>query len=565
MNVLIRTLGWTLFGTCTAFAQAPAKLEARVRQLETELAGLGYSFPQPTPLRVVSSGEYSGIVQAECDRLFGAHWAELQRYLRQGFGIECGKSAAETRAQLAQPWVTGFALVFDSAANVVVVDQSRADSVSEQELARGVFAALRAREPGWAAVMAPGEHTWESVALGRALLAGEAELASLALAEGRAGRDLKALSPSSLDAPLPKGVGDSLTRVLHRLGRDLMLERYRGFGFDGARALWNERPRTTEQLAHTVKLYRDTPKPGELPAWDAALGLQVVRKDELGELGMFALLLDAGVPLSDAQLAAIGWDGDEVQCLRDARGELSMVWRISFDRHDDVRQFATAVGPIALGQIVVRGLVLDWVRSDSIQVSQALIAALDAAKPKATPSPEDRETTAQIEANLESSIDLRPRIEGGRWLHPRFALSIPVPENWVMELVNGQAFLMGPQIGKFKDNISVAALETARGQSIDEILVSQEKLIRAQTGMEFFGGSKQLVDNREVGLLRSTGKLGENDLSFTTMVYLYEGQPVVVTISVARANLEFMQRVIDATLAGTRFVSVRAGRGDGAR
>jgi len=286
-------------------------------------------------------------------------------------------------------------------------------------------------------------------------------------------------------------------------------------------------------------------------------------RDTLGELGIFALLLDAGVPLGEAQRAAIGWDGDELELLRTQDGTPAMVWRVFFDRSEDVKQFVNVLRPRTLGQVLVRGASIDWVRSDSVTVGQKLLAAMDAAKYKVTPNEEDQRTTSELEAQLADVGDLRPRIEAGRWVHPRCALSIPVPEGWLMELAGGQAFLMGPQIERFKDNISVVTLDVSAGTTIDELLERQKFVLEKQPELKFERTEKRVIDNREVGFVIYGGTLEKQEVAITTMLYLFEGTPIAVTMTIARANKEFMQAVVDRTFAGVRFAAVRPGRSGG--
>lgn len=566
MNGFFRALGSTLCFAGLAFAQSsPSPLEQRARKLEAELGAFGYTFAAPIEFQVLPAGEYAAAGQREVELLHGPMWVESQTYLRQAFGLDTGKSTAEARVKLTNAVMNGFPLFYASEQRKLVVDASREADVTDQELVRAMIMSWRDRAAGLNGVYGGDRRTIESIVIGRALLAGEGELAALALKETKAQRDLRTLHIGSLDSPLPKGVGDDLTRVVHRLGRDLLLHRFQSSDWKGVRVAYDERPASSEQLAHANKLYRDIPRALPLPVWDASLEVKVERVDQMGELALFTLLLDMGIPLADAQLAAIGWDGDELQYLHAKDGSPAMVWRIYFDRHEDVKQFVTLITNRVLGQVLVRGTSVDWVRSDAVALGFQLTAAMEASKLKLTPNPEDRESTVALEASLDGVADLTPRIELGRWVHPRFALSVPAPEGWKTESVQGQAFLMGPQIDTFKDNVSVLSLDAGRGITLDELLVQQRKQISEMVGVTLEIAEKRTVDNREVVYLRYAGFVENNDLVFNSIVYLYEGRPVVVSMTVARANLERMEPVIAATLGGLRFQAVRAGRPDSSR
>ncbi len=258
MNGFFRALGSTLCFAGLAFAQSsPSPLEQRARKLEAELGAFGYTFAAPIEFQVLPAGEYAAAGQREVELLHGPMWVESQTYLRQAFGLDTGKSTAEARVKLTNAVMNGFPLFYASEQRKLVVDASREADVTDQELVRAMIMSWRDRAGGLIAVYGGDRRTIESIVIGRALLAGEGELAALALKETKAQRDLRTLHIGSLDSPLPKGVGDDLTRVVHRLGRDLLLHRFQSSDWKGVRVAYDERPASSEQLAHANKHYRE--------------------------------------------------------------------------------------------------------------------------------------------------------------------------------------------------------------------------------------------------------------------------------------------------------------------
>lgn len=537
----------------TARDAARAELEGRLRALETELGTLGFRFGDPVAVETLGSGEYALACGAELERRFGPHWIELHHYVSEALGIDAGKNAAETSVRTAQAWFGASPALYRLETRTIAVDASRAAAGPERDraLARALVLAWRDRESGFERMLGSPRKT-ERVLLVSSLAAGEAEVAALALEEARAQRDVAALDPRKLPAAAPAQAGE-LVRELGRAGRDAVLARVRAGGWDAARALFDSLPESTEQLLHPAKLGHDAPLPVVLPELPAELGLEVLRDDALGELGLRGLLVDAGIERPKALLASIGWDGDRVLLFRTGEGRIGVVWRVLFDRFEDVKQFGAAFTPAALGQNAARGFSVDWVRTDSVPLTQKLLAVLVESKAGVTPHGESQESTAEAESELTGAADTRPRLAGGWWVHPRFQLSVPAPEGWTMELVNDQAFLMGPQIEAFKDNLSVAAIEAGRGKSIDELVEQHTEAIRAQSGLVLDLSEKRVHDGREVAFVRYSGLAGAHELVFTRMLYLYGGRPIAVTATVAKPNWERLKPMVDETFSKVRF------------
>jgi hypothetical protein len=533
--------------------QTPPTPRSRALELENELGGLGFRFDAPVEVETLGSGEYGLACGAELERRFGPQWTELHHYVSEALGIDAGKNAAETSVRTAQAWFGASPVLYRTATRSIAVDSSRSAAGPELDhaLARALVLAWRDRTSGFDRLFGEPRRT-ERVLVVSAFAAGEAEVAALALEEARAQRNVAKLDPAKLGPAAPKEAGE-LVRELCRAGRDTVLARVREKGWDSARSLFESLPASTEQLLHPAKLGSDAPFPVALPELPAELGLEILRDDSLGELGIQGLLVDAGVERAKALLGSIGWDGDRILLFRTGEGQLGVVWRVLFDRFEDVKQFGTAFTPNALGQNAARGFSVDWVRTDSVPLTQTLLALFAESKAGVTPDPAGQESTAEAEIDLRSAADSRPRLAGGWWIHPRFQLSVPAPEGWTMELLNGQVFLMGPPIEAFKDNLSVTALESGRGKTIDELVEQHTEAIRAQPGLVLEMSEKRVHDGREVAYVRYSGVAGANDLVFTRMLYLYGGRPIAITAAVAKSNWPRLKDAIDATFSGVRF------------
>jgi len=535
-----------------ALAVAPAfgaqdGLEPRVRALEADLGRTWMRFETPTTLQSVGAGEFQELAQSELERLHGAHWFETHVFVREALGMDRGPSTAAVRAAVTRAELGAFPAFYRSDIRALVIDDSRRADIGDADLVRALAWAARDGAGGFAALFPQGR-TNESVHVRRALLAGEGEVAPLVLAEQRAGRDPRQLRADSFDEPLGAGTTDTLQRELHRVGRDHALGRLRDYGLEGVRSQHAEAPASTEQLLHATKLYKDRPRALELPQWPAELGLQLVREDSFGELGLYALLVDSGVDPGVARAATLGWDGDRVQFWRDSSGRLALVARLSFDRVEDTAQFATELQARALGTVIPRGFAIDWVRTENVALVDAFVKGLNELKPGLKANREDQDSTILIEKGLKSLVDPRPRIEAGRWILPRFDLSMPVPEGWLTDTFGGQAFLVGPQIERFKDNIGVVALDGERGTTLDAWLERQRNIFSNQKGLALDASERRTLGNRDFAYLRYHGKIDANELDCTTLAYILDGRPVAITMSIAKGNVEWLRPRVEKCL-----------------
>ena len=535
---------------------AQETLEPRVRALEAELSRTWMRFDAPTAVQSVGAGEYQELAHADLERLHGAHWFETHAFVRQALGMDRGPSAVAVRAVVTRSQIGAFPVFYRADTHTLVIDDSRRTDLADADLVRALAWAFRDAAGGLAALF-PDARTNESVHVRRALLAGEGELALLLLAEQRAGRDPRKLRTDSLDEPLTPGAADVLQRELHRIGRDHALSRLRDFDLEGVRNQHAEAPASTEQLLHATKLYKDRPRALELPQWPAELGLQLVREDSFGELGLYALLVDSGMEPVPARIATLGWDGDRVQFWRDSSGRLAMVARLSFDRVEDTAQFASELQARALGTVIPRGFAVDWVRSESVPLVDAFVKGLNEQKPGLKANREDQDSTILIEKDLKSLVDLRPRIEAGRWMLPRFELSMPVPEGWLTDTLGGQPFLVGPQIERFKDNIGVVALDGDRGMTLDAWLERQRNIFSNQKDLVLDASERRTLGNRDFAYLRYHGKIDANELDCTTLAYILDGRPVAITMSIAKDNVEWLRPRVEKCLLELKVAPLR--------
>ena len=119
-------------------------------------------------------------------------------------------------------------------------------------------------------------------------------------------------------------------------------------GWAAVDALYDEMPRSTEQILHPDK-YRagEEPVAVALPkalAADMGDGWKEAMQDTFGEFQLGVWLRASGVRAGDASSAAAGWGGDRLAVLDGPDDAWAVVMRSTWDTDDDARAFQQAAG-----------------------------------------------------------------------------------------------------------------------------------------------------------------------------------------------------------------------------
>jgi len=534
------------------------QVEALARSVESELSRYGLVFEPAVAVRALPHAALVAAAAAELESEAPKGAFEAQRRLRDAFGLATPATDAELLQLVAAARAEQYVIRYDRKLGALVYDAERAldRAALERELPRQLVLAWREHvTPLAKSVVAP--FTSEGATLQRALRAGEAEALSLRLSEARAGRPELQVDSEALGAPLKLNAVDPLTALVHEYGRNFMLRRAKQESWAGLASAYDSPPNSTEQVMQIEKLYRDQPRPVSFPEWSAAAGVVGVDyDDQLGELGLLAILLESGADPALARLAASGWDGDRMLIVRNAGGESAQIWRLFFDRGEDVKQFADLWRNETSGRLITRAVTVDWVRSDSVTFADRLGDDLLAAPPNLKPSPEDRESTAAAEKRMLASLVEEPTLSGGRWRVPQFDFSMPAPESWTVDSFNGAPYLMAPQIGRYKDNVSITAVEPAIDADVDAMLERQTRIITQQENLELKFAEKRTIDGREGVYLQYSGSTGEQKLEFAVVMFVRNGAIVAVTTSVSEETWPMVATMIDVAYRG---IEIRAG------
>lgn len=533
-----------------------------VRAGEARLKELGLGFEAPVEVRALAEKELVAAAAAELESWSRPGWFEARARLRSAFGLAEATSADALLERTAAARANAFVVRYDSRLGALVYDGARAVTTEEfeREARRQLVLAWRDRRTPLAKLAAASPRLdADAMTVQLALRAGEAEALAMLARDRSTGATLPT-SADGLARPLALSSDDPLTSLRHLRGREFVLSRARG-DRGAFEALYASPPASSEQLSHAEKLGRDEPREVAFPQWSEQAGVAAVEfDDQLGELGLVAVLLESGADLARARLAAIGWDGDRMQILRNSKGETAQIWRLYFDRPEDLRQFVELWRTAAPGRLVTRAVTCDWVRSDSVAFAKALGDELASAPPLLKPVPEDQASTAAAEQRLAAELDDAPRLEGSLWSVPRLGFSMRVPESWSLEDVDGVSYVFAPQVGAYRDNVSVAQIEGYTDENADALLERHSRIVTEQPGLEMVLAEKRVAGGREGVFLRYRGSTRDVRLEFAVLLVVRESRVVAVTCAVSAATWPQQETLLDAALRTVRFDPASAGK-----
>jgi hypothetical protein len=119
-------------------------------------------------------------------------------------------------------------------------------------------------------------------------------------------------------------------------------------GWDAVNALYDDLPRSTEQILHPDK-YRSGEEPVavKLPAalaTEMGDGWTEAMQDTFGEFQIGVWLRQSGITAKDASAAAAGWGGDRLAVLDGPGEDWAVVMRSTWDTDEDATAFRQAAG-----------------------------------------------------------------------------------------------------------------------------------------------------------------------------------------------------------------------------
>jgi len=549
----------TLFLSGVLSAQdAPAQEPTdTLAQAKAALAAIQYAVPEQITAVERSPTEARADINAQQDLLLPPMTYPILHALRRSLGLTAGRDAAALRQSTVTATARGLAAYYDPTQQRFVILPSLASQLATQiggtlplithEL---VHAHQDQREGGIAGFFGAATSTYDTTLARRCCIEGEAELVAVAALAGEASLAIR-LEAANMISGVDKIMAGETTGLIYVAGRKLALHQYQAGGLDAVRALWRKPPSSTEQTLHPAKFGVDLPTAVVLPPLP---GDAASIRTTLGELAIYGLLRELGNDVRTAGLASIGWDGDQVAVLQDGDGAVTaVVWRTLWDRTKDATEFAAALQKKPRGIARQHERLVDWVHTDSEELSDQLMAILAKNTSVTEPGKEDANTTEAAEQQYlqEVATDF---VDGELWRHPRLGLSIPVPAGWQLRELQGQRFLFEPKAGKegFTSNINVQILPSD---------AADLESLREATQRQLAQMSDLTVDTIEIGelggkpVLRSEfhGMIGAAvPLQIAQVTFVHQARQIVVTVTTPVSRWKDLEELARRCLDGVR-------------
>ena len=169
-----------------------------------------------------------------------------------------------------------------------------------------VYASYDQAPGGLITMLADQGQKTDSIRVRQCLLEGQARLVEVATALAADGNTLGDVDVSAVvQAPTAFVGGETDTPC--EAGVRLLMKAYTEHGWENIAAAIRKPPESTEQLLHPEKIGVDFPAFVGLPRWPQNAGQgTLIHDDTLGELTIYRLLRERGIPERDARLASVG-------------------------------------------------------------------------------------------------------------------------------------------------------------------------------------------------------------------------------------------------------------------
>ena len=155
-------------------------------------------------------------------------------------------------------------------------------------------------------------------------------------------------------------------------------------GWDAVNALYDDLPRSTEQILHPDKFRAgEEPVAVKLPAnlaTEMGDGWTESMQDTFGEFQIGVWLRESGITASDASAAAAGWGGDRLAVLDGPGEDWAVVMRSTWDTDEDAAAFRQAAGDAVTsvphaGTVIADGRDITVVFASADEILDGAVAA----------------------------------------------------------------------------------------------------------------------------------------------------------------------------------------------
>jgi len=551
----------TLVGTAPTHAAqaAPGDPEPLCRQLAGELAAVGVPVDLSKLTIEVLPLEAFTADAADLDLRFRTEgYYEAQLMVREALGKEPGTKPSRLRMEDVERRVAATPVHYHFGRNALVFLEGTLPAVGEPMLAVELTVAWRDQQQDLDAALADADLHFEDRMVRAAMIYGEGEAAARRMLAARPGED-GYVSEADVEAELHARAADVLDERLRSEGRKFCERRLdQATESDPIGHFWSALPVSTEQLLHERKWRDDTPEALVLPPWPEKIEhAKLLHEDVIGELGIYAILVEGGVPRAKAFELSVGWDGDIVQVWSIDGKNTLIAWRTVWDRPRDAQQFSRIWGLRSLGEVRMGGRRVDWVFAQEAGPFKPLLHSLENNKPKLTERDRDGIATEEIEEEYRRENTLMAYVKDGIWMHPRYGLALPVPIGWYEDIERGTPFIARTGSGPgYHDSFRVGARPNRAQQTVEQLLEQNKAALEQQEERQGKVFEVREIDGKPVAYMRYEGRDGAHEVVYTSLLYLQGDKQVAITIAIEKVRWESLEPVVDRCVDGIELRSV---------
>lgn len=536
-----------------------AAQETLCQRLAGELESVGVPVDlSKLTIEVLPKAEFAKDL-ADLESLFRPQgFYEAQYQVRQAFDQNPGADVETMKAALLKRRISVEPVHYHFGRDALVFLKDEPLALRDGLVAAALTVAWRDQVSDLGAAMELEERRQEVTLVRAAMIYGEAEAAVRRLLDAR-GSEVEQLSDHEVELALRARGLDAFRERIRSEGRRFCERRLReSGGQDAMTHYWSALPSSTEQLLHERKWKADAPGLVALPEWPEEIeNTTLVHVDTIGELGIFGVLVQAGVKRNKAFEVSVGWDGDVMHLYRMNDEKDVLVWRTVWDRQRDAEQFARIWRGRTRGEVRVGGRAVDWVFASAEGPWETLLTKLTNNTPKVDSAHKDATSTSEIEEEFQRNRALAAYVTGNLWRHPKYDLTLPVPIGWYEDRESGVPFIARTGSGSgFTDAVRVGSRANRLKRTVQQVLAQNLAAVEAQEERSPILFEVREIDGQEVAYMRFEGHDGTHDVIYTTVIFLSGGRQVAITISIEEVRWEKVRLVIDECIAGIKFQPV---------
>lgn len=397
----------------------------------------------------------------------------------------------------------------------------------------------------------------DSLRAAHGVLEGQAVVIGTGVEWLQRGVSVDRFDPEIADSSVGRLSSGEAFSIIYEAGRRFVLTRYRDGGWASVADAFAHPPTSTEQLLHPEKFRKDLPSVVTLPEIPKLMEpYPVVFESTVGELILYNRLLLIARDLNQARLGAAGWDGDRLRVQQLPDGGYALAWRVLWDRPGDAQQFETvltrALRERAWVSLRRRGRVTDLVYAESRAHFASLSKSMAAHPANFAAVPFDAASTAAVESAWAEAEELRPHVDGDRWVLPEYGLSFKIPKHFVAMTLRGVDLLVSAPQPVFTNNINLVYEQDFFDGDVARY-IEEAKRQMALTSQKWISDTTVSVGKSQAAIIEIEIPSGPRMVSIAMLVVPRQGKWVTITCAVLKKNPGQAMAILGEIIQTLRF------------